>query len=218
MSLSFYFWNICRLNFARMDLEIKRHAHRDMLPAAAVVAQAMLHNPLHLAVFGAADEQAQRKQTSMFIEVLQLPQCNLFTAWKDGRMVGLMNYYAAGCCQITLLKTLGMLPGMFGILGNKLPGVLKWKANWAKHDPKERHLHFGPLAVLPSMQGNGIGSALLARFCVIADSHREAAYLETDKIENVALYERYGFRVIAVDTLFGVKNWFMWRDVLTTTK
>lgn len=218
MSFSFYFLHICRLNFAHMDLEIKRLTPMNITPAAMIVAQAMLHNPLHLAIFGAADGEAELIQTKMFVEVLQLPQCNLFGAWKDGRMVGVMNYYEPGCCQIKPLKTLGMLPGMFGILGNRLPRVLKWKANWGKHDPKERHLHFGPLAVLPSMQGNGIGASLLARFCVIADSKKAAAYLETDKIENVALYERYGFMVIAEDTLFGVKNWFMWRDVLGITK
>ncbi|WP_343307033.1 GNAT family N-acetyltransferase [Chitinophaga niabensis] len=198
-----------------MDMKIIGPDPGNIPEAASVVAQAMLRNPLHLAVFGAADEKAEQMQTRMFIEVLQLPQCNLFTAWKDGRIVGLMNYYAPGCCQIPPLKTLGMLPSMFGILGYRLPGVLKWKANWAKHDPKERHLHFGPLGVLPAMQGNGIGSALLERFCLIADSGKEAAYLETDKIENVALYEKYGFRVVAVDTLSGVKNWFMWRDALT---
>lgn len=198
-----------------MDMKIKGPDPGNIPEAASVVAQAMLNNPLHLAVFGAADEKAEQMQTRMFIEVLQLPQCNLFTAWKDGRIVGLMNYYAPGCCQIPSLKTLGMLPSMFGILGYRLPRVLKWKANWAKHDPKERHLHFGPLAVLPAMQGNGIGSALLNRFCLIADSGKEAAYLETDKIENVALYEKYGFRVVAVDTLLGVKNWFMRRDALT---
>lgn len=218
MSLLFYFQSSCRFNFALMNIEIKQLTPTGITPAAEVVARAMLHNPLHLAVFGAADDNAVQMQTRMFIEVLQLPPCNLFAAWKDGRIVGVMNYYAPGCCQITPLKTLRMLPGMFGILGNKLPRVLKWKANWAKHDPEERHLHFGPLAVSPAMQGKGIGAALLTRFCMIADARKEAAYLETDKIENVALYERFGFRVIAEDRLFGVKNWFMWRDILTTTK
>lgn len=83
--------------------------------------------------------------------------------------------------------------------------------NWAKHDPKAPHFHFGPLAVLPSMQGNGIGSALLDRFCREIDTQKAVAYLETDKEENIHLYEKFGFRVTEEDKLFGVKNWFMWR-------
>ena len=89
-----------------------------------------------------------------------------------------MNYYLPGQCQISKLKTINMLPSLCGILGRRLPAVLSWKSAWSKQDPRSAHLHFGPLAVLPSYQKKGIGSLLLQHFCDIADSQSMDAYLE----------------------------------------
>jgi GNAT superfamily N-acetyltransferase len=179
---------------------------------AGVVAAAMLHNPLHLAVFGASDEKSKKRQTGLFQEVLRQPECHLHVAYKGSEMIGLMNYYLAGHCQIGALKTVRLLPRLALLLGPKLFRVLKWKRAWGRHDPRQPHLHFGPLAVLAPYQGQGVGSALLHRFCQIADAQQLGSYLETDKEENVVLYQKFGFRVVSTDTLLGVKNWFMWRD------
>ena len=35
------------------------------------------------------------------------------------------------------------------------------------------------------------------------------AYLETDKIENVRFYERFGFRVVGGTDVLGTGTWFM---------
>jgi hypothetical protein len=44
------------------------------------------------------------------------------------------------------------------------------------------------------------------------DEQRLDGYLETDKRENVLLYERFGYRVIAEASVIGVPNWFMLRE------
>ena len=44
------------------------------------------------------------------------------------------------------------------------------------------------------------------------DESRFTAYLETDKRENVAFYERFGFEVVGEDEVLGVRNWFMLRS------
>jgi hypothetical protein len=43
------------------------------------------------------------------------------------------------------------------------------------------------------------------------DACRAISYLETDKPENVRLYQRFGFRVIESADVLGVRNWFMSR-------
>jgi hypothetical protein len=43
------------------------------------------------------------------------------------------------------------------------------------------------------------------------DAVGEAAYLETDKPENVRFYERFGFEVVGEEEVLGVPNWFMIR-------
>ena len=191
--------------------EILPHFNTEVAELASVVAKAMLNNPIHLAIFDNAGERSERMQTKMFTSVLKLPSCNLFSAKLGDRVVGVMNYYKTGCCQISPLRTLAMLPGLSTTLGSKLPRVLTWKSSWAKHDPKAPHLHFGPLAVLPAFQGKGIGTALLTHFCQLADAEKTSSYLETDKEENVRLYEKFGFSVVDSATIFGVRNWFMWR-------
>lgn len=192
--------------------EIKHFNSKDLKPVASVLAKAMLHNPLHLAIFGAADQKSEIMQTRMFTDILRSTPSNLFVAYRNGKMVGVMNYYKPGCCKINPLISTALLPKMASTLGTKVVKVLKWKTTWSRYDPQTSHLHFGPLAVLPEMQGRGIGSTLLAHFCVLADIQDAPSHLETDKENNVLLYETYGFRVIAETELFGVKNWFMWRE------
>lgn len=185
---------------------------------ASVVAKAMLTNPLHMAVFKSADARSLKRQTRLFETVLKQPNCNLLLATHDGRPLGVMNYYLPGQCQINPVKTFFLLPALIRILGSRLPAVLKWKAAWSKHDPQEPHLHFGPLAVLPEYQGLGIGSVLLMEFCLIADSRGLPAWLETDKKENIPLYEKFGFEVVSKNMLHGVPNWFMHREALPLPK
>jgi hypothetical protein len=53
---------------------------------------------------------------------------------------------------------------------------------------------------------------MLAVYCDRLDEAGDAGYLETDKLENVRLYERFGFEVRSHAFLLGVGNWFMWRE------
>ncbi len=80
-----------------------------------------------------------------------------------------------------------------------------------KHDHKQPHIHFGPIAVARKFQGRGVGSAMLRFFCDQMDETGQLAYLETDKEVNLALYERFGFEIMENEQLFGVTNWFMVR-------
>jgi hypothetical protein len=45
----------------------------------------------------------------------------------------------------------------------------------------------------------------------MVDEQRSLACLETDVDRNVVPYEKFDFRVIAEQDIFGVKNRFMWR-------
>ncbi len=96
--------------------------------------------------------------------------------------------------------------------------VAQWFEIWAQYDPSGPHWHLGPIAVAVERQGNGIGSAMLRRFCEYADELGESTHLETDKAENVRLYERFGFRTRAEADIFGVKNYFMWRPARSGSK
>ena len=87
-----------------------------------------------------------------------------------------------------------------------------WLEEWAEHDPIEQHWHLGPIGVLPSHRGRGVGTKLVQRFCKEVDDCFATAYLETDLDENVRFYEKFGFNVISNSDIFHVENRYMLRD------
>jgi hypothetical protein len=52
---------------------------------------------------------------------------------------------------------------------------------------------------------------MLNAFCMIVDGTGAHAFLETDKSENVRLYQRFGFTVVESAEVLEVPNWFMSR-------
>jgi GNAT superfamily N-acetyltransferase len=117
-----------------------------------------------------------------------------------------------GRCQLSGIEKLGMIPTLIraGGVGSALRTV-SWAGAWAQHDPAECHWHLGPVGVDRLLQGKGVGSALLRAFCQQMDAADATSYLETDKRENVAIYEHIGFRTVAEDQVLGITNWFMRR-------
>ena len=78
-------------------------------------------------------------------------------------------------------------------------------------DPDAPHWHLGPVGVLRSRQGSGIGRELMKSFCGRMDAERAAAYLETDKDANVRFYEKSGFQGVGRKDVVGIPCWFMSR-------
>jgi uncharacterized protein YhfF/GNAT superfamily N-acetyltransferase len=93
----------------------------------------------------------------------------------------------------------------------------RYQAFWdwiAELTPSEPHWFLDQLAVEPAAQGRGIGRALLEHAIGLAHADGHALVLETGTRDNVALYERFGFRVTheadAPDD--GPHVWWMRRD------
>lgn len=79
--------------------------------------------------------------------------------------------------------------------------------------PREPHWYLAILGTDPSQQGRGIGSALLEPVLRRCDADGVPAYLESSKEQNIAFYQRHGFRVtreLAVPG--GPTLWSMRRD------
>ncbi|MFQ6121696.1 MAG: GNAT family N-acetyltransferase [Dehalococcoidales bacterium] len=180
---------------------------REILEASVLLSRAFATNPIQLTVF-----QGRRRaiETSFRTMLGRFPG-QVLLAKESGQTIGVMRMVEWPRCQVSPLQILTVLPSVLNALRGTLPRVLRFNSIWAKHDPKQPHWHFGPIGVLPERQGQGIGSQLLEHFCKHVDQLGEAAYLETDKPENVRLYERFGFSVSGETPVFGVPTWFMWR-------
>jgi len=76
------------------------------------------------------------------------------------------------------------------------------------------HYYLWGLAADPAKQRTGAGTALLELLIAKADSENMPIYLETHKEQNVAYYERTGFKLIHTDTIpgHGLDFWCMLRE------
>ena len=84
-----------------------------------------------------------------------------------------------------------------------------WTSEFARVDPREPHWHLGPVAVASAWRGKGVGSELMSAFIDTVDRQGDYAYLETDKLENVSFYRRFGFEVMSESKVLGAHCWFM---------
>jgi GNAT superfamily N-acetyltransferase len=82
------------------------------------------------------------------------------------------------------------------------------------HIPDEPLWFLDQIAVEPSRQGEGIGSALIEHGLSMARAVGQGAYLETGNQLNVAYYERFGFRILLEGNApdGGPHIWFMRSD------
>jgi ribosomal protein S18 acetylase RimI-like enzyme len=79
--------------------------------------------------------------------------------------------------------------------------------------PHEPHFYLRILGVEPLHQRQGIGSRLMRPVLERCDRERIPAHLFSTKEQNVALYERHGFRVVERLEIRGAPPvWTMWRD------
>jgi ribosomal protein S18 acetylase RimI-like enzyme len=101
---------------------------------------------------------------------------------------GLSAWPAGVVAQLRLLPLFVKLCG-FGRLarGGTLSGAME------KAHPLERHFYLFFMAVHPSTQGKGLGSAILEATLKRIDQARMPAYLENSNLKNARLYERAGF-------------------------
>ena len=185
------------------------------IPAAArLLAGSMADNPLHQRVFGSDAARLEPLLEAAFTRLLrrQVRTGEVLGAYEGEALVGVAAMVPPGQCQPRLPEKLAMLPllARAGAL-HRLPRIALWLHAWERHEPAAAHWHLGPAAVERSRQGQGIGTGLMSAICERLDRHHGIGYLETDKPENVRLYRRGGFEVVAEEPVLGVTNWFMQR-------
>lgn len=72
------------------------------------------------------------------------------------------------------------------------------------------------IGVVPELQGRGCASVLLAPMLARIGRQHMPCYLDTEVEKNVAIYNRYGFRVVddSIVVGTGVRSWGMLRESL----
>ena len=91
---------------------------------------------------------------------------------------------------------------------------LRWAEVFEELDrlhPPAPHWYLGTFGVDPDAQGRGLGRALLLAWLGHVDEAPEDVYLETDRPENLAFYERAGFATVRETAVCDVSIWCMRR-------
>jgi ribosomal protein S18 acetylase RimI-like enzyme len=181
----------------------------DISEASRVLSEAMLKVPLHIAMFQGHGEKERKIIEKMFFELLSDLPSITFLARINRQIVGVMRMKSCDGSKVS--NEHAQTEDVDNLDWRKS----YWHNEWARHDPLNQHWHLGPVGVLPSHQGKGIGTKLLSRFCKEVDACLAPAYLETDTDKNVRFYERFGFQIFEETEIFDVKNRYMWRHPVT---
>jgi ribosomal protein S18 acetylase RimI-like enzyme len=178
--------------------------------AARVLASAFVTNPLHVAVFGKDRLPANE---AFFRIGLNVMKGQKLAAADDGRILGVIHWVDSPDCRFSTVEKLRVFPEMANALGlRSATRVARWLSVWSKWDLRAHHSHLGPIGVLPEAQGRGIGRRLMEQYCERLDGMGSVGYLETDRLENVDFYKRFGFEVTGTVPIQGVVNYFMRRS------
>ncbi len=187
------------------SLKLSFMENNDIQESARVLSVSMLNNPLHVAVFQGKGEKERIEIEKMFCELfIELPGIVLLAKEKQN-IIGVMRMKL--CERRKVADAPKNAKDEIDIGWRKSV----WLTEWGRHDPLEQHWHLGPIGVLPTHQGSGIGSILMERFCKEVDACLAKAYLETDLDKNVRFYEKFGFKVVSESKIFDVKNRYMLR-------
>ena len=198
---------------AESGLELSDLGPHELEEAAGVLARGMRDNPIHVAAFGPDSERRVRILFRMFSDLFRvLPAYGAICARRGGAIVGVAGHAEGEGCMPSPMQKLRLAPTLLTLGPRRASRAGKWMSEWASRDPADPHSHFGPLAVDAHLQRQGIGSLLLEEYCTRLDSRDEIGYLETDKQENVRLYEHFRFDVVDRADVLGVPNWFMRRE------
>ena len=188
------------------NIHVSLMEHRDILESAKVLSIAMLNNPLHMAVFQGNGENERLEIERMFLELFQNLPGIVFLAKERSKIIGVMRMKS--CVGRKTVEELKEQADGTDIYDRKAI----WHREWSLEDPVEQHWHLGPIGVLPSHRGLGIGTKLMERFCKEVDACCAKAYLETDFDVNVRFYRKFGFEVISKSIIFQVENRYMLRN------
>jgi ribosomal protein S18 acetylase RimI-like enzyme len=181
--------------------------HDDIDETVKVLSTAMLHNPLHIAVYKGSGEFERSEIEKTFRELFNKLPGIIFLAKSNNTIAGVMRMKSA----------VRKMENNFEIPEPVDEENINWRESfwineWAKREPIDQHWHLGPIGVLPSYRRMGIGSQLMKRFCNEVDNCLAKAYLETDLDENVRFYKKFGFEIISKSTIFEVESKYMVRQ------
>lgn len=115
---------------------------------------------------------------------------------QDGAIVAASLWLTTGGFPPPVGSQLAQLPGALAAFTRRPRSLLRANAYAAathRAHPKEPHWYLAMLVVDPACQRHGLGTLLMDSALPAIDAEGVGAYLETQKVANLAYYGRFGF-------------------------
>jgi GNAT superfamily N-acetyltransferase len=204
----------------RDDLRLdRRHLDREGLDESAQVALRAFYTDPFFRYLAPTTRQRHRGLFLFFRTAISHlgPRGHLVTVrTTDDQIVGVSAWMAPGGYPQPMGTQLASIPGSFRALYRRPASMRdgsRYLTTIAKEHPKEPHWYLYLLCADPEFQRQGVGGLLLNDRLPQVDEEHVGSYLETQKQDNIAYYQRFGYE--HKDTLRPVSDgppiYTMWR-------
>jgi GNAT superfamily N-acetyltransferase len=173
----------------------------------AVAARAFWHDPLF--DFFTRDllheHELLARLFGAYLKDLTGPYAEVWVGEHEGRPRALAGWLAPGGYPRSTVQELVRTLRALRVISRARQRILALRLlqEVDKRHPHEPHWYLSLLATDPSIQGRGMGTALLRPVLARCDEDGMPAYLETQKRDNVTWYARAGFAVAEVVEVAG---------------
>lgn len=161
------------------------------------------------------DKKRMMRFEAMFdctLRAFGLPNGHLYT---NNDRTGAAVWIPPGKFKPDSFSNIFLLPAWLKVVGpERILKIMKGTNFVTKRHPGPEYFYLMSLGTLPSMQGKGIGSALLQPVLEICDRDKIPACLETSDEKNLSFYQKHGF-TIKEELIIpngGPKTWIMTRE------
>ena len=177
--------------------ELRSAQSADASALSAMLARSFERDPFFNWILPPAAERARRR-VEMF-ELIMRQADNLVGAEITSDLGGCAIWKPMSGAKQALWEQLRLLPAFARVIGfRRIPRGLRitehMEALHQRFAPTP-HVYLYLLGVDPAQQRQGVGARLLRSGLDRCDHERRRVYLETSRADNVAFYERHGFRL-----------------------
>src|SRR5579875_2751270 len=165
----------------------------DVPRLACALADAFANDPVYRWMLPASVRLRARLRVMFTAEMEQygMPQGD---AWTNGGRDGAVVALPPGAWEMPKSLTLTQALMWARAFGRRLPRAASVQRAMEERHIREPHFYVRLIGVRPSLQGRGLGSALMQPTLQRADSAGVATYIEASTRRSAALYERLGFQ------------------------
>lgn len=183
-----------------LRLDDRPLSRRDRLAAAGVATRAFVEDAYFAYLLPGARFRAHALPILFGGQINHLGHYGRIVVVRDDgdRVVGVAVWLATGGFPLSLGVQIAQIPSSLRALYSR-PHSLKLGGVYLREllnvHPKEPHWYLMLLAVEPTLQRSGVGTMLMNDGVARIDAEHVGAYLETQKIDNLAYYRRFGFEL-----------------------